>query len=107
MPIKEKINNIDLPKTEKRSLEQRLEAFPKLKKRVESLLAITENAGDAIEKANEAEARVIQEIRQMGHEALSGWAENQAAKKEREVEKNDKINKPVKKKCIGTPPMEK
>src|SRR2546429_8081332 len=37
-----------------------------------------------IEKAAEAERRIIEELRQMGNEALQGWARRQQDKKELE-----------------------
>jgi phosphoribosylformylglycinamidine (FGAM) synthase PurS component len=59
-----------------------------LKARIESLLA---KAGDAggdtstgsvhrLEKAAEAEQRVKEEVRQMGNEVLSNWAESRVEK---------------------------
>ncbi|MCI0419071.1 MAG: hypothetical protein L0312_07610 [Acidobacteria bacterium] len=63
------------------SLEERLKAHPKLRARMEQLLAVVENASGDIEKANEAERRVFEERRQMGQEALTGWAERQPEKK--------------------------
>ena len=50
-----------------------------LKARMENLLSVVENAGDDIVKADDAERRVIEELRQMGNEALTGWAEKRIA----------------------------
>ena len=51
-----------------------LERHPELYERFKELLQIVENAdGDAL-TADEAEERVVQEIRQLGHEALQAWA---------------------------------
>ena len=41
-----------------------------------------ENAGGDVEKAAEAERRIIEELRQMGNEVLHGWARRQQQKKE-------------------------
>ncbi|PYX85649.1 MAG: hypothetical protein DMG70_02900, partial [Acidobacteria bacterium] len=55
------------------SLEERLKAYPVLKTKIESMLAIIENAGGDVEKAAEAERRIIEELRQMGNEVLHSW----------------------------------
>jgi hypothetical protein len=58
-----------------RTLIERLDRHPLLRARVESLLAVVENATGDCEKADAAERRVIEELRQMGDEALTAWAE--------------------------------
>ena len=48
----------------------------KLRTRLENLLAVVENATGDCEKADAAERRMIEELRQMGNnEALVAWAE--------------------------------
>jgi hypothetical protein len=61
------------------SLEERLNAYPQLKTRIESVLAIVEDADGAVKKADEAERRVIEELRRLGNEALHSWAAKQEA----------------------------
>ena len=68
-----------------RSLEERLRAHPELSAKMESLLAVVENASGDVEKAAEAERRVTEELRQVGNEALHGWARGQAQRKEEDV----------------------
>lgn len=58
-------------------LEKRLARHPELKAKIEALLAVVENAQGDLIKANDAEQRVIEEIRQLGQVALQGWAEQQ------------------------------
>ena len=53
-----------------RTLEERLREYPELQARFEEMLAIVENADGDIVKADEAEERVIQELRQLGRSAL-------------------------------------
>jgi hypothetical protein len=65
----------------KPSLEERLREYPELKAKVETMLGIIENGGGDIEKAAEAETRIIEELRQMGNEVLHGWARRQQEKK--------------------------
>lgn len=58
---------------------KRIEKHPALLKRFEQLLSIVENSAGDIEKANEAEMRVIQELREMGNEALTAWGEQRVS----------------------------
>lgn len=57
-----------------RSLESRLNAYPELKAKIESLLAVVENAEGDLNSAHEAEQRVVEEIQKLGQLALQGWA---------------------------------
>ncbi len=59
------------------SLEERLNAQPQLKVRIESLLAIVEDANDEVKQADEAERQVIEELRRLGNEAMHSWAAQQ------------------------------
>ena len=54
---------------------ERLNRHPHLRARVDRLLAVVEDAAGDCQKADAAERRVIDELRQMGHEALTAWAE--------------------------------
>jgi hypothetical protein len=58
-----------------RVLLERLNRHPHLRARMESLLAVVEDAAGDCAKADAAERRVIDELRQMGNEALTAWAE--------------------------------
>src|SRR6516225_6626829 len=79
----EPFSEIEKSLTAKASLEERLREYPELKAKMERLLGIIENAGGDIEKAAEAERRIIEELRQMGNEVLHGWARRQQHKKSR------------------------
>jgi hypothetical protein len=89
------------------SLEERLKDYPELKAKIEALLGIIENAGGAIEKAAEAEQRIIDEIRQMGNEVLHGWARRQQEKKEEENNARPGVNRKRKKNSTGIRDWEK
>jgi hypothetical protein len=52
----------------------RLNQHPKLRERVESLLHVVENTAGDCTKADDAECRVIEELRKMGSDALHCWA---------------------------------
>jgi len=56
-------------------LGERLNRHPRLRARVESLLAVVEDAAGDCEQADAAERRVIEELRQMGNDVLTAWAE--------------------------------
>lgn len=88
------------------SLEERLKGHPKLRARMEQLLAVVENASGDIEKANEAEQRVFEELRQMGQEALTGWAERQHEKKEKALEAEGGVSRKEKKPLLVQPVWE-
>jgi hypothetical protein len=90
-----------------RSLEERLKDYPELKAKIEALLGIIENAGGDLEKAAEAEQRIIDEIRHMGNEVLHGWARRQQEKKEEENNAKPGVNRKRKKNSIGIRDWEK
>jgi len=79
------------------TLEERLREYPELRARFEEMLAIVENADGDIVKADEAEERVIQELRQLGQSALQGWAERKQRRVQRESEGQRGVARKVKK----------
>ncbi len=84
-----------------------MNAHPLLRDRMEMLLRVVENAAGDVEKADEAERLVIEEIRQMGNAALQRWAENQHKKKVEEFEKSKRGSRRRKKNSTGTACLEK
>jgi len=69
--------------------------------RFEGMLDVIENAAGDVEKAAEAERRVIEELRQMGHEALHGWARRQQQKKEEQFNSKSGVNRKEKKPLLA------
>ncbi|WP_154724382.1 hypothetical protein [Thiothrix nivea] len=59
-------------------LAQRIARHPALQERIEAILNIVESRGDDLKLADEAERQIIETLRQLGHDALSGWAEQRA-----------------------------
>ena len=57
-----------------RSLEQRLAARPRLRRRIEAILAVAERDATSGCTADEAEAHVREQVRALGQELLQGWA---------------------------------
>jgi hypothetical protein len=104
----ERFSGAEKPLVIKRpSLEERLREYPELKAKIEAMLAIIENAGGDVEKAAEAERRIIEELRQMGNEVLHGWARRQQQKKEEENKAKPGVNRKEKKSSTGTRDWEK
>jgi hypothetical protein len=56
------------------TLSSRLEKHPRLGARVERLFALCEDRSGALDQADDAEERVIEELRALGHEVLEDWA---------------------------------
>jgi hypothetical protein len=90
------------------TLEERLHAHPGLKKSVEALLQIVEDPLQELDTANEAELRVIEEVRRLGHELLQEWASAQEREKAEEFGKTQEgVVGHGKKNCLGTPHLER
>jgi hypothetical protein len=101
-PMQSSDSKIEEISANKNSLEKRLEAHPELRARFERLLGVVENAAGDVEKAAEAERRVIVELQQMGSEVLHAWARSQEEKKVEEYSGKPGINRKGKKTSIGT-----
>lgn len=85
------------------SFEQRLNAHPDLRAKFEVLLSVVENAQGDLIRADAAEQRVIEEIRQLGQVALQDWAIRQEQQQtEAFSQENPTANRGGKKNCIGT-----
>jgi len=80
---------------------QRLNSHPILRARFESLLGVVEDAEGDLDKADAAERRVIEELRQMGNEALTAWAQSGAARCEAQTQTESEGRSGGKKNSIG------
>src|SRR6266849_3933543 len=98
----ERFSEIEKSSRREPSLEERLKEYPGLKAKIETMLGIIENVGGDVEKAAEAERRVIEELRQMGNEVLHSWARRQQQKKEEEYNTQVGVNRKEKKSSTGT-----
>ena len=88
----------------KPSLEERLSAHPHLRDRFYQILRIAEDSEGRIDKADEAEQRVIDELRRLGQEVLQDWAVSKEKQRVEEL-KSDSDKKVVghgKKNSTGT-----
>lgn len=95
-------------KKQKTNLNDRLKKHPELQQRVESLLAIVEDAKGDLDKADAAEERVIQELQHMGREVIEQWAKVKEKKQTAQYlecnKDKGKIKNKGKKKLIGSRP---
>ena len=83
---------------------ERLNRHPHLRDRMEGLLAVVEDAAGDCQKADAAERRVIEELRQMGNDALTAWAERGVEKQAVLAQAEPDWRPGGKKNCIGTRP---
>ena len=86
---------------------KRIEKQPALLKRFEQLLSIVENNAGDLQKANEAEMRVIKELREMGNEVLTAWGEQQVSTLTENYKKKEGCSQAGKKNSAGIRPMGK
>jgi uncharacterized protein YjiS (DUF1127 family) len=87
----------------RQNLEERLRAHPGLYERINRLLEVVENAAGDVNKAAEAERRVIAELRQIGQEALQDWAVRRQQVVEQAAASIAGLSRKEKKDSIGTP----
>jgi len=86
---------------DRESWQQRLERHPELRARLEALLTIVENRDGSWEKADDAELAVLEQVRQLGRQALGEGAQRQADRKAEELPQlnpsacRDKKNSPL------------
>ena len=79
----------------------RLKKHPHLLARFQSLLDVVDNSSGDVVKAAEAEQRVVEELRQMGQEALQAWAERKHSRIEAESDSRSDLTRKEKKTSSG------
>jgi uncharacterized Ntn-hydrolase superfamily protein len=84
---------------------QGLNAHPKIKERIASMLAVVEDAGGDLKLADAAEMRLIEEIRRMGQEAMQAWADHHIIQSEHAIRQSGTVHREGKKNSAGTPPL--
>ena len=105
--MKQSLNSSKEMSMAKSSIEERLKAHPQLLERIEALLNVVEKTGEENEQADLAEQRVREEVRNIGQQALSSWANSQHQKQlELLRENNPQARKHLKKNFTGTPALE-
>lgn len=84
------------------NLEERLNAHPQLRGRMEAVLAIVEDETAEVTQADEAERRMIEAVRRLGQEALRSWAAQQAGVQSAALSQQG-VERAGKKNSTGTP----
>lgn len=79
------------------SIAERLERHPELMARLGRVLDVVENAAGDVRRADEAERRAIDELRQMGLEVMQGWGQRRANEAATEQEARGGVVREVKK----------
>jgi hypothetical protein len=82
----------------------KLNAHPELRARITSVLLAVETEMGELQEADAAELCLIEEMRQMGRESLSAWAQGQVSQATDECCQDDSVWREGKKNCAGTPP---
>lgn len=85
-------------------INQKLHAHPQIRERIVSLLAVVDAEGGSFRRADDAEERLIEELRRMGQEAMQSWATGQVHQTEQEVRHTGRAHREGKKNSAGTPP---
>jgi len=83
----------------------RLRRHPQIRSRVAALLAVVEDSKGDLKRADDAEDRLMEEMRRLGQEAMQSWAQVQVIQTEQEVRHSGRAHREGKKNSTGTPPL--
>jgi hypothetical protein len=73
------------PETKRPTLDSRLAQNPQLRERLHALIDVIDAAAGDCVTAAQAEARVVQEIRRIGSEALAAWSQHAESQAQAQV----------------------
>jgi hypothetical protein len=79
-----------------------LQAHPGLRDRFVSIASAVENSAGTLKEADVVEDLLFEETRQLGREAMQGWAENRVEATETEIRRQPQMHRQGKKNSIGT-----
>jgi transcriptional regulator GlxA family with amidase domain len=82
---------------------ERLQRYPELQAKFDALLDVVENAAGDATKADEAEQRVFEELRQMGQQAIQAWAERKQQRIETACDARSDLARKEKKASLAHP----
>lgn len=80
-----------------------LREHPQIRSRIAALLAVVNDAAGDLKRADDAEDRLIEEIRGLGQEAMQTWAQGQVQQTEQDVRHSGRAHREGKKNSAGTP----
>lgn len=84
---------------------EKLNTHPGLRERVNNLLLAVDDETGNLKEADAAEMRIIDEMRQMGHQSLSAWAQRQAIKTTEDACQAESVWREGKKNSAGIRPL--
>jgi hypothetical protein len=76
---------------------RKLHAHPQIRERIVSILSVVEADGASVKRADDAEERLVEEVRRMGQEAMQAWALRQIEQTEQEVRRTGRAHREGKK----------
>ncbi len=79
-----------------------LSDHPDLRNRIASIASAVRNSAGDLEEADAAEERLFEETRQLGREALQGWAEERVEATEKNIRQQPRMHRQGKKNSAGT-----
>jgi hypothetical protein len=80
-----------------------LREHPAIRGRIAALLAVVNDTAGDLKRADDAEDRLIEEIRGLGQEAMQTWAQGQVGQTEQDVRHTGRAHREGKKNSAGTP----
>ena len=80
-----------------------LREHPQIRDRIASLLAVVNDSAGDLKRADDAEDRLIEEIRELGREAMRTWAQGQVEQTEEDIRRTGRAHREGKKNSAGTP----
>lgn len=78
-----------------------LRGRPDFRNRVASIALAMENADGALDEADAAEERLVEEMRRLGREAVQGWPEKRVEATEQEIRQQPSTHRQGKKNSAG------
>jgi len=76
---------------------RKLHAHPQIRERIASILSVVEADSAGLKRADDAEERLVEEVRRMGQEAMQAWALGQIEQTEQEVRHTGRAHREGKK----------
>lgn len=76
---------------------RKLHAHPHIRERLASILSVVQADAEGLRQADDAEERLVEEVRRMGQEAMQAWALRQIEQTEQEVRHTGRAHREGKK----------
>lgn len=80
---------------------KRLNAYPEIRERMETILLAVEDESEGLTLADDAEQRMIEEMRHLGQESLQAWARRKTRTLSDQIEEQEGVWKDGKKNSAG------